>query len=335
MSEKILLVDDEPAVLEGYVRLLSREFLIDTATGAGNGLALMAAAREDPYAVVVSDLRMPEMDGIEFLSRIRVISAETVRIALTGYADMQNAIHAVNEGAIFRFLTKPCEKDVLAKGLTAGLVQHRLLVAERELLEKTLSGTVKVLTEMLKLVNPAAFSRGERVRGYVQHIVRKLQLAGAWQFEVAAMLSQLGCAALHTDTLGAVYAGCPLSAEEQARFDAHPAVGCELLFNIPRLEPIARMIAKQESILASGHNGAALPDDGITLGAQVLKVALGYDRWRNGGCDHLESLRRLRLRPEQFSPLLVDALADLEVESQRIENILRTLPCSSKQAAQR
>ena len=167
---------------------------------------------------------------------------------------------------------------------------------------------------MLSPVNPAAFSRGERIRGYVQHIVRKLQLPGGWQFEVAAMLSQLGCVTLDTETIEAVYAGRALSAEEESRFQAHPAVAGELLMNIPRLEPVARMIARQDSVLAS-EESTSLPSDGVTLGAQILKVVLGYDRWRNRGCDHEESLARLRAEPPQFTRVLVDALADLQTES--------------------
>ena len=89
MSEKILFVDDEPAVLEGYCRLLNKDFFVDTALGAQDGLAAIAAAQEDAYAVIVSDMRMPEMDGVRFLSRVRTISADSVRIALTGYADIQ------------------------------------------------------------------------------------------------------------------------------------------------------------------------------------------------------------------------------------------------------
>jgi ActR/RegA family two-component response regulator len=107
-------------------------------------------------------MRTPEMDGVQFFSRERVISADSVRIALTGYADIQTASNAVNEGAIFHILAMPCEKEVLAKALTAGVVQDQLVVAERELLEKTLKGSVKVLTEVLSLVNPAVFSRGVR-----------------------------------------------------------------------------------------------------------------------------------------------------------------------------
>ena len=318
MSEKILFVDDEPAVLEGYRRLLHKDFQVDTAVGAGDGLAAIAATRDDPYSVVVSDIRMPEMNGVEFLSRVRIASPDTVRMALTGHADIQTAIDAVNEGSIFRFLTKPCDKIVLAKALTAGIVQYRLVVAEKELLEKTLSASIHVLTEVLSLVNPAAFSRATRIRRYVQHAAHKLQLEAAWRFEVAAMMSQLGCVTLDMDTIEAVYAGSRLSAEEQARFDAHPSVARDLLSNIPRLESIARMIAQQDSILPSKQTCIGESLDAVALGAQLLKVTIAYDQLRNGGNSHHETLSRLRLRPEQFERTLVDALADLESEQVRM-----------------
>ena len=319
MSERILFVDDEPGVLEGFRRLLHKEFLLDTAASAREGLAAIAAAEEDPYAVIVSDMRMPEMDGVQFLSRARIISGDSVRIALTGYADMQAASNAVNEGAIFRFLAKPCEKEVLAKALTAALVQHRLVVAEKELLEKTLRGSVKVLTEVLSLVNPAAFSRGVRVGRYVRHIVKELHLNTPWQFEVAGMMSQLGCVTLDTKTLEAVYAGKTLSADEQARYDTHASVAGELLSNIPRLEAVAHMIAKQDSAPPSSPVGIDLRQDPVTLGAQILKVAIAYDQLLNGGSSHEESLGWLLYRHEQFTALVVNALSNLQGETHGME----------------
>ncbi len=319
MSEKILFVDDEPGVLEGFRRLLHKEFLLDTAGSARDGLEAITAAQEDPYAVIVSDMRMPEMDGVQFLSRVRIISGDSVRIALTGYADIQAASNAVNEGAIFRFLTKPCEKEVLAKALTAALIQHRLVIAEKELLEKTLRGSVKVLTDVLSLVNPAAFSRGIRVGKYVQHIVKELHLNTPWQFEVAGMMSQLGCVTLDTETIEAVYAGKQLSSEEQARYDTRAGVAAQLLSNIPRLEGVAHMIAKQDTAPPRSPAGVDLKQDPVALGAQILRVAIAYDQLLSGGVGHKESLSRLLSRSEQFADLVVNALANLELDIQRME----------------
>ena len=169
MAEKILLVDDDNNILDGYRRSLSREFVMETAMGGQQALKL--AADNGPYAVVVSDMRMPGMDGIQLLSKIKAQSPDTIRVMLTGNADIDTAINAINEGNIFRFLNKPCSKEMMAKTLTAALVQYRLVTAEKQLLEQTLSGSIQVLTEVLSLVNPAAFSRAERARRYIHHIV--------------------------------------------------------------------------------------------------------------------------------------------------------------------
>ena len=248
MPEKILMVDDESSVLVGYQRIFHHEFQIDTApAGRRPWLALKATG---PYAVVVSDMRMPEMDGASLLAKVKLLAPETVRIMLTGNSDIQSAVSAVNEGNIFRFLTKPCNKEALAKALTAGLVQYRLLTVEKDLLENTLQGCIQVLTEMLALVNPAAFGRAQRIRRYMHQVAERMDLESPWRFEVAAMMSQLGCVTLHPETIEAVHAGRPLPPDEQARFDAHPGVAHDLLAKIPRLEPMAWMIAHQNRLRA-------------------------------------------------------------------------------------
>jgi len=156
VAEKILLVDDDKGILDGYRRSLSREFPMETALGGQQ--ALQMVAESGPYAVVVSDMRMPGMDGIQLLSKIKALSPDTIRVMLTGNADTDTAVNAINEGSIFRFLNKPCSKEVMAKTLTAALVQYRLVNAEKQLLEQTLSGSMQVLTEVLSLVNPAALA---------------------------------------------------------------------------------------------------------------------------------------------------------------------------------
>lgn len=205
MSDRILLVDDDSNVLDGYRRGLSREFLIETATGGDQALPLIE--KEGPFAVIVSDMRMPGMSGTRLLSAVKSVAPDTVRIMLTGQADMETAIDAINEGSIFRFLRKPCTREAMAKTLTAALVQYRLVTAEKQLLEQTLSGSIQVLTEVLSLVNPAAFSRAERARRYICHVVQAMKLGNSWQYEVAAMLSQLGCVTLAPETVEALYKG--------------------------------------------------------------------------------------------------------------------------------
>jgi len=310
MNDKILLVDDEVAILEGYQRLLRREFRIDIAVG-GRG-ALIAFEANGPYSVVVSDMRMPEMDGAQLLSRIRVMSPDTVRVMLTGNADIQTAVSAVNEGNIFRFLTKPCTKETLARALTASLVQARLVTAEKELLEKTLKGSVEVLAEVLSLVNPAAFSRGMRLRRYIQHVTRQLSLPHPWRFEVAAMMSQLGFVTIAPETIDAVYAGRELPPEEQARYDSHPQVAHDLLAAIPRMEPIAWMIAHQNQIPEVTGDVADRDQADMRLGAEILHITIEYDNLIRKLGSRTEALHRLGRQHRGLDPRIEQALLEVD-----------------------
>jgi FixJ family two-component response regulator len=320
MPEKILMVDDEDAVLVGYQRMFRNEFQIETAPGGAAALAALEAT--GPYAVVVSDMRMPEMDGTQLLRKVKLAAPDAVRIMLTGDADVRSAVSAVNEGSIFRFLTKPCNKDTLGKALTAGLMQHRLLTAEKDLLENTLQGSIQVLTEVLSLVNPTAFGRALRVRRYIHHVATRMALPSPWRFEVAAMMSQLGCVTLHPETIEAVYAGRPLPPDEQKRFDAHPGVARDLLSKIPRMEPIAWMIAHQNDSAAAGAaTGTTTGGDvakaataDMRLGSNLLRATLAFDELVSKGLSQAEAASRLSREHTGFDPRIFEALAQLDGE---------------------
>ena len=309
MTEKILLVDDDNNILDGYRRTLSREFLIETALGGEQALKLVT--ENGPYAVVVSDMQMPGMDGIQLLGRIRAQSPDTIRVMLTGHADIDTAINAINEGSIFRFLSKPCGKEVMAKTLTAALVQYRLVTAEKQLLEQTLSGSIQVLTEVLSLVNPAAFSRAERARRYIHHIVTVMKLGNPWKYEVAAMLSQLGCVTLAPETIQAVYSGEKLLANEQAQYDAHPSVASDLLSKIPRLEPIAWMIKHQNCALPEAESSSAEMAD-MRLGAEILRLILAYEELIHKGTSRNEAAHILARQNKSINPEFLPALVTLD-----------------------
>jgi FixJ family two-component response regulator len=314
MAEKILLVDDESDVLSGFRRLLCREFHLETASDGEQALKLIM--NNGPYAVVVSDMRMPGMDGIQVLSRVKSQSPNTVRVMLTGNADTGTAIEAINEGAIFRFLTKPCSKEMMAKTLTAALIQYRLVTAESQLLEQTLSACIQVLTEVLSLVNPAAFSRAERACRYIHQIVTTMRLGNPWQYEVAAMMSQLGCVTLPPETIAAVYGGEQLSASEQALYDAHPSVAAGLLSKIPRLEPIAWMIEHQNHPVPEGSD----PDMAdVRMGAEILRLVLAYEKLMQKGVSRTEAVHSLTMQNRSFSREFFDALVMLDPNAEEGE----------------
>ena len=136
MPEKILFVDDETAILDGYKRLLRGEFQIETAVGGAAALEMLS---KNTYAVIVADMRMPQMDGAQLLFKVSVDYPNTIRIMLTGNSDMQTAVRAVNEGNVFRFLTKPCDRELISSTLKAALEQYRLGGLKQEDLGSTVA----------------------------------------------------------------------------------------------------------------------------------------------------------------------------------------------------
>ena len=309
MLKRILCVDDEPNILQAMERQFRKQFEIHTALGPV--LGLRAIVEKGPFAVVVSDLRMPEMSGIEFLTRVRATSPDTVRVMLTGQADMEAAIAAVNQGNIFQFLSKPCPADTLARALTAALEQHRLITAERELLEQTLRGSIGVLSEILGLVNPLAFGRAQRIRRYVVHMAEGLNVPDRWQFELAAMLSQIGSVTVPPEVMDKYCRMEPLSAEETQVLSAQSRIGHDLLARIPRLEEVARMVAHQEAAWTHGTGPAA-------IGAQLLKVARDFDEQIARGAEADATLAAMK-RNRDYNPSFVAALQEVHVEEGRRE----------------
>jgi len=316
--DKILFVDDEPAVLNGYQRLLHREFDVSVASGGEQGLASIRT--KGPYAVVISDMRMPGMNGAQFLAHVRQQAPDTVRMLLTGYADLTAAMDAVNEGNIFRFLTKPCEKELLVKAIETGVEQYRLVRIEKELLEKTLIGCIKVLTDVLSAASPEAFGKSRRIAHYVRHLVLRFGLASQWRFEAVASLSQLGCVTLDNDLIKQAYADARMSPEDQARFNAHPQAGMDLLAHIPRLEPVAWMIGQQlKKTIPEVPAGVPEPSaKDIVLGAKILKLALAFDDLKMKSLSTEHAIARLHTRRGEFERELVDGLNDIVDPVQRL-----------------
>src|ERR1700742_733184 len=130
-SNRVLFVDDEPRLLEGIQRALHKQVDLQTAASGAEGLLKLRDA--GPFALVVSDMRMPGMSGVQFLAKVRTQAPDAVRMILTGQADLDATIAAVNEGHIFRFLTKPINPEKLLLAVNDGLRQHPLQTAERVL----------------------------------------------------------------------------------------------------------------------------------------------------------------------------------------------------------
>lgn len=183
---KVLCVDDEPGVLEGLTLTLRRRY--DVLTASNGALGLQRLEENPDVVVILSDMRMPQMDGATFLERSRAIAPDASRILLTGYADLDSAVAAVNLGQVFRFMQKPSSPATILAAVDAGVNQHRLVTAEKVLLEQTLHGAIAVLTQVLALVSPVEFGHGTRLKRRVSDLAMRLHLPNRWQVEVAAML---------------------------------------------------------------------------------------------------------------------------------------------------
>ncbi len=306
-KEKILFVDDDLLLLDFYRCVTSDLYTVDIADSGHAALELLNGG--ESYAVIVSDMIMPVMDGITFLSQAGAIAPDTIRIMLTGYADKETAIEAINQGRIFRFLTKPCDIEEMARVIEAGLKQYRLVVAEKELLEHTLRGAVEVMAEVLAVANPTAYERAVRTKKWVSKIAAELRAENVWQIEIAAMLSQLGCVSLSEEVVHKIYEGKQLSSTDLRQFQNHPQVAHDLLNHIPRFEPIAEIILYQEKRFdGSGALSAENSGDGIPFGARILKVVLDFDKALLSGFTHKEAVAQLQRRKEWYDPRIFQCL---------------------------
>ncbi len=322
---RVLCVDDEPRVLEGIALSLRRRYEVLT---AGSGMAALdVLTKERDIAVVLTDMRMPVLDGTAFLHRARHIAPDAVRLLLTGQADLGSAISAVNEGQVFRFLTKPCPPAVLLPVIEAAVEQHHLITAERVLLEQTLHGAVKALSDILALTSPASFGRASRVSRSVTTMAEALKLPERWTVEVAAMVSQLGFVALPTELAERVHLGQALSEEETQQVLKIPYVAEKLLANIPRLELVRKILTASVRPIRRLPMGADAKAHQLMKAAQMLRIAIDFDDLLARGSTPSVAIATLRTREGYDSEVLEALAASVGPDSDASE--IHTIPLAS------
>lgn len=324
----VLVVDDEETNRELLRDLLEEQG--HQVTEAENGEQALQKVKENPLDVILLDVMMPGLDGFEVCRRLKG-DPETAPIPVllvTALTERSDRLTGIEAGAN-DFISKPVDtQDVIFRVRNAIYTMHlfhevqenyervqKLELEERELLEKTLHGAVKTLTDILSLVSPSAFSQASRIKRYVQHIVTRLELPDIWEFELAAMLSQIGCVTLPPKVLEKVYAGINLSPDEQKMFSEHPEIGGSLLTSIPRLKSISDMIkAQQQRFHRSTEGDDFQAEDRAALGGHILKVALDLDRLLAHDQEVGDALKQLRQQTDVYVPEVLDALEDLEVQ---------------------
>lgn len=299
---RILCVDDESQILDALSLNLGRRYEVLTATSGEAGLNLLAA-RSD-VAAIISDMRMPAMDGAAFLARSRQFAPDAARILLTGQADLFSAIAAVNEGQIFRFLSKPCPPPTLLTAVKAAITQYQLVTSERVLLEETLHGSIKALTDILALTNPISFGRADRVKRLCTKIAERQRLEQRWQLEVAAMFSHLGSITLPDEVAHKLYYGQRLSAGEWDMVNRSKSVAVKLTAHIPRLEAVREILA----IGCRVSEPTRVLDPFIGKASSILRAALEFDSCETRGIQGQKAVEALRLAVPAHDQSVLDDL---------------------------
>jgi len=300
---KILLVDDEQRVLEGLSMHLRRSFTVQTATSGAAGLEILRA--DGAITVLVSDMRMPNMDGATFLTRAREIAPTTVRMLLTGQADIASAIAAINGGQIFRFLTKPTAPPDFLAAVTAALTQHRLIVSEKVLLEQTLRGSLRTMTEILALSNPEIFGRATRISQVVKALMKKLLLSESWQIDVAVMLLPLAQISLSPETAAKMSRAAELTVAERRTTDRLPELTDQLLAHIPRLETVRVMLARAQDPFRPAK--CTQPESE----ADLVSRGAAFDALQQSGLTAADVINSMLADPARFDGPAVGALKEL------------------------
>jgi len=273
--KKVLFVDDDSDILASYRRNFRNKFSMETAESGPEALDFIAG--KGPFAVVVSDLKMPGMDGIQLLSRVRETHPDTVRMILTGYADLQNAIDSVNEGRVSRLLTKPCPTETLERAVDDGVEQHRLILAERELhalrrFKRALEGTVLGFSNLVEVRDLYTAGHQRRVTRLAVDIAGVMGLAEDRinGLRMAAMIHDIGKIYVPSEFLNKPG---KLNEAEFMVVKMHPQIGYDALKSVDFAWPVGLMVYQHhERINGSGYpNG--LRGEEILLEAKIIAVA--------------------------------------------------------------
>lgn len=333
---KVLVVDDETGVLSACARALRRvEAEVLTADSPKRGLELSTTT---DFAVIVSDQRMPEMSGAQFLEQVSQHSPDTVRVILTGYADVNLAMDAINRGGVYRYLTKPWNDDDLRSVVSQGLEQYSLVRENRRLqaltqqqndelrllntsleqrveertadinrlnseLRSSLLGSIRVLAEMTEMHSKVIGSHGQRVAALCRQLAPLLELAGAdlVQLEIAALIHDIGKIGIPAEV--ARKRDAALSAQERAVMELHPGRGEAIIRMVPNLALAATIVRHHHERLDGHGYPDRLGGEQIPCGSRIIAVASAYDNILNSR-DSFESVTPLKALQviEQIAP---------------------------------
>lgn len=306
-EDRILFVDDDPSLLDSFVRCYRKLFAVEVAHTPTEALHMIEL--NGPYAVIVSDMHMAGMTGVEFFERCSKHHPDSMRIMLTGTADQQTSIDAVNHGHVHYFISKPCAHDDLATIIRSCLETYKASRVERGLMETTVTGCAGVLSEILGMVSPEALSRGQKLRDSIAKFARHLEMKTTWEVELGALLSPIGYASLPPALLRRVLDREKLSPKETEAVKRIPSVGHRLLVDIPRLSNVAAIVLHQNRNFdgSGATDGVSISGAEIPLGSRMIKIFSDRMLLEVDGVVKAGALKQMQAKPGIYDPKLLEA----------------------------
>ena len=290
---RCLVVDDEPRLRQVLVRLMETDGF--ACRQAGSGVEALARLREEPATLVLTDLRMPQMDGIELLREVRARYPDTAVVLITAIADVDVAVSCLNIGAM-DYLTKPFNLEEVRARVTQALEKRRLIIENRgyqtrleervadqaRRLEELFLGSIQSLAEALELKDPYTRGHSVRVSRYSSEIARALGLPDdvVRQVELGGHVHDIGKIGVREAVLNKAGA---LTDEEYAHIMEHPVLGWRILAPLLGDAPMILNIVRSHH---ERYDGDGVPDglrgDGIPLEARIVAVADAFDAMTSG-----------------------------------------------------
>ncbi|SDL64391.1 Response regulator c-di-GMP phosphodiesterase, RpfG family, contains REC and HD-GYP domains [Maridesulfovibrio ferrireducens] len=306
---RVLFVDDDVASHLLFKQFLKKLPEVVCVSNGEEGLQLLK--ERDDFKVIISDYDMPLMNGIEFLSKAKEVRPQVVRILLSGRADLQVAVEAVNECDVFRLLTKPCSAKVLKIALRDAFEHHRVITSEKELMNKTVRSVIHLISDVTSLLKPERYTRTARILPLVKALCRKFSEADRWSTEVAAVLSVVGFIFLPDSLMAKVEDGAVLSGSDYKTYLQHTRYSSKLISGIPRFENVATILSLQEANCVQDQRDGGFSGDEVPLGSRILKVVSDYDRLSLGGRPKGEVLSMLKRRADRYDQNVLNGLIDI------------------------
>lgn len=316
----LLLVDDEVNILNSLKRMLRKEgYNILTAS---NGIEGLEKLNSHPVSLVISDQGMPGMNGVDFLRRVKKRSPETIRMMLTGYADIEVATAAINNGEVYRFVTEPWNEGEIKEVIHQALDRYNSTLELVDTLKSASLDTIKALSEAVELKDPYTRGHCEKVTQYALEIARRLNLPEGKikNLEYASYLHDCGKIGVDAKILNKP---SQLTSKEWALIKKHSEMGENVVNQVKLVRKVAPLIRSHHE----RYDGSGYPDglagDEIPIGARIIAVADAYDAmtsdrpYRKALSAKEAVAILLKGKGRQFDPLVVEHFLEFLKESRQ------------------